>query len=143
MPANVYECMFLLDSTKVAGDIQAVDKQLRAILERHSAEVLISRPWDERRLSYAIENHKKGLYYLTYFSSEGKNLVNIERDCSLNETIIRSLVLKIEPKLVETMLNVAKGEHATALHNIHDDPSDDITGGGDDRRGRREREPRD
>ncbi len=141
MPANVYECMFLLDSTKVAGDIQAVDKQLRAILERNSAEVLISRPWDERRLSYPIENHKKGLYYLTYFSSEGKNLVGIERDSALNETIIRSLVLKIEPKLVETMLNVAKGEHATALHNIHDDPSDDATGGGDERRGRRE--PRD
>ena len=110
MPANVYECMFLLDSTKVAGDIQAVDKQLRAILDRNSAEVLISRPWDERRLSYPIENHKKGLYYLTYFSSEGKNLVGIERDSALNETIIRMLVLKIEPKLVETMLNVAKGE---------------------------------
>lgn len=142
MPANIYECMFLLDSTKVAGDIQAVDAQLRAILERNSAEVLISRPWDERRLSYPIEHHKKGLYYLTYFSAEGKNLVGIERDCALNESIIRMLVLKIEPKLVETMLNVAKGEHATALHNIHDDPADDATGGGGgDRRDRRE--PRD
>src|SRR5262249_10143266 len=67
MPANVYECMFLLDSTKVAGDVPAAAKQLHSILERHQAEILASRPWDERRLAYPMGNHKKGLFYLTYF----------------------------------------------------------------------------
>ncbi len=125
MPANVYECMFLLDTTKVAGDLQAADKQLRTILERHNAEVLISRPWDERRLAYPIKNQKKGLYYLTYFSAEGKSLVGLDRDCKLNEMILRQLVIRIEPKLVETMLQLAKGEHAVALHNIHEEPSEE------------------
>ena len=121
MPANVYECMFLLDTTKAGGDIAAVDKQLRTLLERNHAEVLVSRPWDERRLSYPIGNQKKGLYYLTYFSTEGKNLVAIERDCHLSELILRQLVLRIDPKLVETMLSLAKGDHAVALHGIHED----------------------
>ncbi len=124
MAVNVYECMFLLDSNKVASDIPAVDKQLRTLLERHQAQVLASRPWDERRLAYPIQNHKKGLYYLTYFSTEGKNIVNIERECALNETILRMLVLRIDPKLVDVMLAVAKDEHAPALHNIHEDSSD-------------------
>ena len=36
------------------------------------------------------------------------------------------MVLKIDPKLVETMLAVAKGEHAVALHNIkEDEPTED------------------
>ena len=128
MPANVYECMFLLDTTKVAGDVAAADRQLRTILERNNAEVLVSRPWDERRLTYPIHKQKKGLYYLTYFSSDGKNLVGIERDCHLNEMILRQLTLKIEPKLVDTMLSLAKGEHATALHNMQEEPG---SGGGD------------
>jgi small subunit ribosomal protein S6 len=123
MAANVYECMFLLDTSKVAGDLQAADKQLRGILERHHAEVLVSRPWDERRLAYPIKNQKKGMYYLTYFSAEGKVLPGIDRDCKLSEMIMRQLVLRIEPKLVETMLSVAKGEHAVALHNIHEEPA--------------------
>src|SRR5919197_485293 len=108
MPANVYECMFLLDTNKVAGDVSAAVKQLHAILERNQAETLASRPWDERRLAYPIKGHKKGLYYLTYFRTEGKNLVNIERDFALNEMILRNLVLKIDPKLVDTMLALAR-----------------------------------
>ena len=121
MPANVYECMFLLDTSKVAGDVGAADRSIRGILERHNAEVLVSRPWDERRLSYPIGSQKKGLYYLTYFSAEGKSMVGIERDCQLNELIMRQLVLRIDPKMVETMLAIAKGEHATALHNMQEE----------------------
>lgn len=128
MAANVYECMFLLDSTKVAGDVPAADKQLRALLEKNNVEVLISRPWDERRLSYPIKNQKKGLYYLTYFSSEGKNLPNIEHDCALNEMIMRMMILKIDPAHVEIMLSLAKGEHAVALHNYQEEATEGIPG---------------
>src|SRR5579884_2883366 len=111
MPVNTYECMFLLDTNKVSGDVGAAAQQLHTILERHQAEVLASRPWDERRLAYPVEGHKKGLYYLTYFRTEGKNLVAIERDCHLNEMILRALVIRIDPKLEETMLAVARDEH--------------------------------
>ncbi len=88
----------------------------------------VSRPWDERRLAYPIKNQKKGLYYLTYFSSEGKNLPNIEHDCALNEMILRMMILKIAPQLVETMLSLAKGEHAVALHNYQEEPADETAG---------------
>ena len=128
MAANVYECMFILDTSKVAGDVTAADKQLRTILEKNGAEVLVSRPWDERRLCYPIRNQKKGLYYITYFSCEGNHIAKIESDCSITEIIMRMMIIKIDPKLVETMLALAKGEHATALHNYQDEPNDDIPG---------------
>jgi small subunit ribosomal protein S6 len=131
MPANVYECMFLLDTNKVAGDVPAAAQQLRGILERNHAEVLASRPWDERRLAYPIKNHKKGLYYLTYFRTEGKNLINIERDCALNELILRQLVLKIDPKVEEVMLRLARDEHALALQVIPEDSADGEGGRGE------------
>src|SRR5439155_5114526 len=115
MPANVYECMFLLDTNKVAGDVNAAAQQLRSLLERNQAEVLASRPWDERRLAFPVNGHKKGLYYLTYFRMDGKNLLNVERDVALNEMILRSLVLRIDPKHVETLLAIARDEHALAL----------------------------
>ena len=146
MPANVYECMFLLDTSKVAGDVANAEKQLRTIFERNNAEVLISRPWDERRLTYPIRNQKKGLYYLTYFSAEGKSLTGIESDCRLSEMIMRQMILKIDPKMVEQMLSIAKGEHAVALHNIQDDPTDNGGGGppsgGDEERPHRSRPPK-
>jgi small subunit ribosomal protein S6 len=129
MPANVYECMFLLDPNKVSGDVPGAAKQLHAILERNHAEILASRPWDERRLAYPIKKHKKGLYYLIYFRTDAKNLAGIDRDCKLSELILRQLVLKIPSKLVDTMLQLARDEHALALHAMSDEPMEGIEGG--------------
>jgi small subunit ribosomal protein S6 len=133
--------MFLLDTNKVAGDVPAAAKQLHGILERHNAEILASRPWDERRLAYPIGSHKKGLFYLTYFRADGTKVREIEQDIALSEIIVRSLVLKIDPKLVDTMLALARDEHALALHNVADEPTDAATGsgeeGGEDGRPRR------
>jgi small subunit ribosomal protein S6 len=139
MSANVYECMFLLDTNKVAGDVAAAGKQIHAILERNQAEVLASRPWDERRLAYPIRNHKKGLYFLTYFRTEGKNVVGIERDCALNEMIIRTLILAIDPKLVDIMLQLARDEHAVALQTVNEPPAEEaaLEGGAGERGPRR------
>jgi small subunit ribosomal protein S6 len=130
MPANVYECMFLLDTNRVAGDHAGAAKQLHAILERNNAEVLASRPWEERKLAYPIKNHKKGLYYLTYFRTEGKNLVNIEHDLQLNETVLRNMILRVDPKLVDMMLQVARDERAMALQTVNEPPADEDLGGG-------------
>src|SRR6266851_4441812 len=118
MPANVYECMFLLDTNKVAGDVHAAAQQLHTLLERNHAEMLASRPWDERRLAYPIKGHKKGLYYLTYFRTEGKNILNLERDLQLNEMVLRYLILHVDPKLVDIMLELARDQHAMALQSV-------------------------
>jgi small subunit ribosomal protein S6 len=141
MAVNVYECMFLLDPNKVAGDIPSATKQLHGILERSQVEILASRPWDERRLAYPVNGHKKGLYYLTYFRTDGKNITNIEKDLKLNETVLRQLVLRIDQKHVETLLAIARDEHALALQ-MAPDSADDLGGGDRDsyrgRRGRRD-----
>lgn len=144
MAVNVYECMFLLDTNKVAGDVNAAAQQIQTVLERNQAEMLASRPWDERRLAYPVNGHKKGLYYLTYFRMDGKNLLNVERDFALNETILRSLVLRIDPKHVETLLAIARDEHALALQVAPEPtgeggegPAEDADTHGGPRRGRR------
>jgi small subunit ribosomal protein S6 len=132
MAESTYECMFLLDANKVSGDIPAAAQQLHAVFERNHAEVLASRPWDERRLAYPIKGQKKGLYYLTYFKTEGKNLATIEADFALNEMVLRSLVIRIDPKLVDTMLTLARDEHALALHASSDEPGAEESSPGED-----------
>jgi small subunit ribosomal protein S6 len=139
MPANIYECLFLLDTNKVAGDVKNAEKTVRGLLERNNVEVLAARPWDERRLAYPIGKHKKGLFYLTYFRGEGKALANLKRDFALNEMVLRHLIIKIHPKLVDTMLTLAQDEHALALQMIRDDSTDEAGHGGRDGGPRHER----
>jgi small subunit ribosomal protein S6 len=137
--------MFLLDPSKVAGDVTGAAKQLHTLLEKNHAEILASRPWDERRLAYPVKGQKKGLYYLTYFRTDGKNLVNLEKDLALNEVILRQLILRIDSKHVDTLLAIARDEHALALQMAPeapseaaiDAPSGDLNGHHAPRRGRR------
>lgn len=116
MARNVYEGMFLLDSGKVGADWNAAQKLVHGILERNQAEIITSRPWDERRLAYPVKGHKKGMYYLTYFRLEGPKLAQIEQDCRINESVLRQLILKVQPKLVDQLVAQAMTVQQPASH---------------------------
>lgn len=107
MALNTYEGMFLLDSTKVAVSWDDSVKHVHDILSKHQSEIVASRQWDERRLAYPVEGHKKGTYLLTYFKTDGSQLKEIVADCHLSEVIVRELILKVHPKLAEHLVNQA------------------------------------
>lgn len=125
MPVTNYECLLILDPNRVAGDQTNAVKQVHAILERNNAEVLASKPWGEQKLAYPINNHKKGLYHLTYFRTEGKNISAIERDFRLNETILRCLIVRIHPKHIDDLLNLARDEGPMALQTVFNPPPEE------------------
>ena len=107
MPANTYEGMFLLDSAKVAVSWDNSVQHVHDILTKHQAEIVASRQWDERRLAYPVEGHKKGTYLLTYFKVDGAQVKEIVADCHLSDVILRELILKHHPKLVDHLVTQA------------------------------------
>jgi len=107
LAVNTYEGMFLLDSAKTTVSWDDSVKQVHDILNKHQSEIMASRQWDERRLAYPVDGHKKGTYLLTYFKADGSNLKEIVADCHLSEIILRELILKVHPKLVDHLVNQA------------------------------------
>jgi small subunit ribosomal protein S6 len=99
--------MFLLDSTKVAVSWDESVKHVHDILAKHQSEIVASRQWDERRLAYPVEGHKKGTYLLTYFKADGSALKEIVADCHLSDVILRELILKVHPKLIDHLVTQA------------------------------------
>lgn len=114
MADNVYEGMFILDSNRYARDPGGVAAQISEMIERHGGQMLVSRLWEERRLAYPIAGHRKGTYWLSYFRLNSKHLATINRECQLSETIIRSLVLKIDPRIVDALVSHALAGPAEA-----------------------------
>ena len=66
--------------------------------------MLVSRLWEERRLAYPIKGHRRGTYWLTYFRLESGRLAEVERQCQLNDSILRKLFLKVDPRIVDTLV---------------------------------------
>ena len=69
--------------------------------------MLAARLWDERKLAYPINGHKKGVYWLTYFKMPGGQLTALERQCEISDDIIRKLVLKIDDRIADALVQHA------------------------------------
>jgi small subunit ribosomal protein S6 len=109
LATNVYEGLFLFDSNRFARERDALAKEVEDIITAAGGEVLVSRLWEERRLAYAINGQRKGAYWLIYFRHDTQAITALNRACELNEGLLRHLVLKIHPRLVEPILAHASG----------------------------------
>jgi small subunit ribosomal protein S6 len=115
MPVQLYETLFLLDSAKLAAEPDAVKGQLHTLLEKFGGHIEVSRPWDDRKLSYPIKKQKKGSYYIVYYRIDSLKQADIERDLKLNENLLRHMTLVVDPKWADTVLDVARNDHAAAF----------------------------
>jgi small subunit ribosomal protein S6 len=104
---NAYEGLFILDSNQYARNPSGVSEQIPELIKQFGGRVLVSRLWEERRLAYPIGSHKKGTYWLTYFQLESTQLDPLTRQCHLNENIVRQLFVRLDPRIVDTLVQHA------------------------------------
>ena len=92
---NQYEAMFLFDPT-FGSSYENCEKEIRRLMERAQAEIILCGKWDERRLAFKIAGRKRGVYVLVYFKAPPDKIVSLERDVQLSEDVLRILVVRAE-----------------------------------------------
>jgi small subunit ribosomal protein S6 len=106
--SNVYEAMIIFDSNRYARERAGLPAEIEKMIQAGAGEVLVSRLWEERRLAYAINGQRKGTYWLIYFRGPSSMLTALNREWEIHEGILRHLVLKVHPHLVDVVLEHAK-----------------------------------
>jgi small subunit ribosomal protein S6 len=101
--------MVILDPNKYAQDPGGLGATIPNLVAKCGGEVLVSRLWQEQKLAYPIGSHKKGAYWLTYFRLDSLKLAEFNQQLRITETVVRSLTLKVEPRLVDALVEHAKG----------------------------------
>lgn len=125
LSATVYECMHILDSNRYARDPSGVQESVDSTVTKFDGEILVSRLWNEQKLAYLVDGHRKGTYWLSYIRIEGSRLVEMERAFQLNENVLRTLTLRLDERLVQPMVAHALGETAPT---VSDDDTASYTG---------------
>lgn len=97
---SYYEGMFLFPQAMSARLDDAI-AHINTLLERCGGELVAMQKWGERPLAYPIDSHRRGIYILTYFKCDRSKLVDLERDCNLSETLLRSLVTRADHLTIE------------------------------------------
>ena len=104
---NAYEGLFLFPQA-LGGDLQSAVDHIQEILAKSDAQIISLSKWDERRLAYEINGNKRGVYFLVYFRAQRSALVSIERSCNLSETLLRSMMVRVD-HLTQAQMESADG----------------------------------
>lgn len=112
--------MFVLNSGRYASDPSGADTNLTELFERVGAEIVARSPWQDGKLAYPIDGHRKGLHYLVYFKMDGSQVTEMNRLCKLNDLILRHMVIEHSDTLFE-MHSGALLQHVTGEGDTEDD----------------------
>ncbi len=105
---NVYEAMLIFDSNRFARERAALPAEVEKSIQGEGGEVVVSRLWEERRLAYPINGQRKGTYWLYYFRGPSSMLTTLNRQWEIHDGILRHLVLKVHPLIVDAVIEHAK-----------------------------------
>jgi small subunit ribosomal protein S6 len=100
--------MVIFDSNRFARERAALPAEMEKMIQAEGGEVLVTRLWEERRLAYAINGQRKGTYWLYYFRGPSSMLTALNRQWEIHDGILRHLVLKVHPHIVDAVIEHAK-----------------------------------
>jgi len=112
---NHYEGMFILDSGRFGASPEAAAAEVTGIIEKVGGTVSAHRPWQDSKLAYPINGHRKGLYYLAFFTAESTAVNEINGIVKLNDNVLRHLVLSHDKGLYDQMVEMVGGEAFRAV----------------------------
>ena len=92
---NSYECLFIVDVTKGEAVTDATVNKFMSLIEAN-AEVVDVAKWGKRRLAYPINDMPEGYYVVVTFKSEPAFPSELDRLFNIDETIMRSMAIKLD-----------------------------------------------
>ena len=92
---NSYECLFIVDVTKGEEVTEATVNKFMSLIEAN-AEVVDVAKWGKRRLAYPINDMPEGYYVVATFKAEPSFPSELERLFNIDETIMRSMAIKLD-----------------------------------------------
>ena len=90
--------MWILPGTTSEADGEESMEKIKGLITDNGGEVKSAALWARRTLSYPIQKNREGAYYLAKFSIEAQGAQQLEKAVQTDQTIIRHLLVKDEPK---------------------------------------------
>ena len=131
---NSYESLFIVDVTKGEETTEAAVNKFTSLIEAN-AEVIDVAKWGKRRLAYPINDMNEGYYVVVTFKAEPAFPAEFERLANIDETILRSMVIRLDydaaekqaAKLAEAAAKAAAAEAVVVEEAVEAEPQTETT----------------
>ena len=111
---NSYEGMFIVSLANGEEAAKATVNKFTSLIEQN-AEVVQIDDWGKRRLAYPIEDMTEGYYTVVTFKSEGAFPAEMERLMNIDETVLRSMTIRLEYEAVAKATTAPEAEEAPVV----------------------------
>ncbi len=92
---RAYEVMVILEPSLEERTVQpSLEKYLDNVIIKDGGSVEKIEVWGRRRLAYEIAKHAEGIYAVINLSAEPATVKELDRQLTLNESILRTKVLR-------------------------------------------------
>ena len=116
---NSYESLFIVNVTKGDEALEATVNKFVSLIEAN-AEVIDVAKWGKRRLAYPIDDMPEGYYVVVTYKTSGEFPSEFERLCNIDETVMRSMTIKLEYDAAAKKAAKAAAEEATAAESAEE-----------------------
>ena len=96
---NSYESLFIVDLTNGEEAAKATVNKFTTLMAENG-EIVDLADWGKRRLAYPINDMNEGYYTVVTFKAEASFPSELERLFNIDESIMRSIVLRLEYEAV-------------------------------------------
>jgi small subunit ribosomal protein S6 len=91
----LYETIFIVKNTIGEEAVKAVVEKFTTLISENSTVESINE-WGTRRLAYPVDDLTEGYYVLVRFNSEPAFPAELKRLYNINDSILRSLIIRVE-----------------------------------------------
>ena len=92
----LYEHVVIARQDISAQQAEALNDQLKRIIEDQGGHVAKIEYWGLRNLTYRIKKNRKGHYSLLAIDAPAAAVKEMERQLSINEDVLRTLTIRVE-----------------------------------------------
>ncbi|HDI52205.1 30S ribosomal protein S6 [candidate division KSB1 bacterium] len=98
-----YELVFVMDAQLEQSKIEEFANKIQKMITDSGGNIRVVDYWGKRRLSYPIKKKQYGFYVYILFEADGKVIEPIERECRLNESVLRFLTVRLSKRAIRQM----------------------------------------
>ena len=92
----LYEHIYLVRQDVTAPQVEALTETLKTLIAANGGSVSKVEAWGLKSLAFRIKKNRKAYFTLLNIDAPSPAIVELERQLSLNEDVIRYLTLRVE-----------------------------------------------
>tara|TARA_B100001123_G_scaffold357406_1_gene411604 strand:+ start:229 stop:555 length:327 start_codon:yes stop_codon:yes gene_type:complete len=91
-----FEAIVIISSDTTKNNLVKIDESFQKLINEQNGSIVAKENWGLRDLAYEIKSMKKGFYLYYQLNLDGQKIINIKKNISQNEKILRYLFIKVE-----------------------------------------------